>query len=61
MEICIFRKSRNIDSYKTAIQLTIYPCFLLSLRHNSNTELRGELFKYENKRKISWDNWLTTL
>ena len=34
---------------------------MLSARHISMTNLWCALFKYENKRIIGWDNWLTTL
>ena len=64
MEICIFRKIRKIDSYKTVSRLTIEPWFFklfFSSQHNSNNEMCRALFLKENERKIGWDNWLTTL
>ena len=54
MEICVIRKSRKINSYKTISQLTIEPLRnRISSRHNSKTELCRSLFKYENEIKIS--------
>ena len=57
MGIRITKKTQKIDSYKTVSQFTIEPYFFSS-RHNSKTALCHALLKYDNERKICWDNWL---
>ena len=58
MKICIIRKSRKMDSYKTVNQLTIekISIYVFISRQNSKTELCRTLFKNENERKTSLDN-----
>ena len=61
MGIYIIEKNRKMDSYKSVSQFSIEPYFyLFSSQQNWMTELCHALFKYENKIRISWDNWLKT-
>ena len=52
------KKANNSIATKLEVNL-LYNCdqfFKKSLQHNSMIKLWYELFKYENERKIGWDN-----
>ena len=55
-------KRKEINSEKTVSQFSIKlnNKTKIGSQHNTMTEMCRALFKYENERKISWSNWLTT-
>ena len=60
MEICIFRKTQNIDSYKTASRLTIEPWFYFySLADDTIQRLNYIVHFLDMKKKENQLRYLT--
>ena len=55
-EILIIERNKQINSKKTVSQFSLKSFENNGSQHNSMTEMCRALFKYENEKKICWDN-----